>query len=58
MGRGLQRALNVGPWRENALMVGMTTFAHLVLRPRVARERMLASPIPTFPGQVQRHRSA
>jgi hypothetical protein len=25
MGRGLQRALNVGPWRENALMVDMTT---------------------------------
>jgi hypothetical protein len=27
MGLGLQRALNVSPWRENALMVDMTTFA-------------------------------
>jgi hypothetical protein len=31
MGRGLQRALNVSPWRDNALMVDMTTKALFIL---------------------------
>jgi hypothetical protein len=36
MGRGLQRALNVSPWRENALMVDMTTIALFLLLSRAA----------------------